>query len=64
MTCGKPTRVNGYLAQLEEQIKNACGVGQLKMSEYGIKEGELPKMVQNARENMAGPVELSNYQIA
>ncbi|NBK24728.1 MAG: iron-containing alcohol dehydrogenase [Spirochaetia bacterium] len=46
-------------------LQKACGVDQLKMSEYGIKEGDLPKMVQNARENMAGlfmvdPVELSD----
>ncbi|HKM06412.1 MAG TPA: iron-containing alcohol dehydrogenase [Sphaerochaeta sp.] len=46
-------------------LQKACGVDQLKMSEYGIKKGDLPKMVQNARENMAGlfmvdPVELSD----
>ncbi len=46
-------------------LQKACGVDQLKMSDYGIKEDDLPKMVQNARENMAGlfmvdPVVLSD----
>ena len=46
-------------------LQKACGVDQLKMSNYGIKEKDLPKMVKNARENMAGlvmvdPVELSD----
>ncbi|HKL59753.1 MAG TPA: iron-containing alcohol dehydrogenase, partial [Sphaerochaeta sp.] len=46
-------------------LQKACGVDTLKMSDYGIKAEDLPKMVQNARENMAGlflvdPVELSD----
>ncbi len=46
-------------------LQKACGVDKLKMSDYGIKKEDLPKMVQNARENMAGlfmvdPVELSD----
>lgn len=35
-------------------LQKACGVDTLKMSEYGIKVEELAKMVENARENMAG----------
>ena len=46
-------------------LQKACGVDTLKMSDYGIKAEDLPKMVRNARENMAGlflvdPVELSD----
>ncbi len=46
-------------------LHKACGVDQLKMSDYGIEEKDLPSMVQNARKNMAGlflvdPVKLSD----
>ena len=46
-------------------LQKACGVVQLKMSDYGITEEDLPRLVQNARANMAGlflvdPVELSD----
>lgn len=37
-----------------KELQKACGVDQLKMSAYKITEAELPSMVQNARENMAG----------
>lgn len=35
-------------------LQKACGVDDLKMSDYGITESELPAMVQNARQNMGG----------
>ncbi len=35
-------------------LQRACGVADLKMSDYGIRKDELPKYVQNARENMGG----------
>ncbi|NLE16166.1 MAG: iron-containing alcohol dehydrogenase [Spirochaetales bacterium] len=35
-------------------LQKACGVDDLKMSDYGITESELPAMVQNARANMGG----------
>ena len=46
-------------------LQKACGVDKLKMSDYGIKKDDLPRMVQNARENMAGlfmvdPVQLTD----
>jgi len=48
-------------------LQKDCGVDKLKMSDYGIKAEDLLKMVQNARENMAGlflvdPVELSDEE--
>jgi alcohol dehydrogenase len=41
-----------------KDLQKACGVDTLKMSYYGITEAELPSMVQNARENMAGLFEV------
>lgn len=35
-------------------LQKACKVDQLRMSDYGITEAELPLMVTNARENMGG----------
>ncbi|WP_066645484.1 iron-containing alcohol dehydrogenase [Christensenella timonensis] len=47
------------------ELQKACGVDDIKLSEYGVTEEELPKCVQNARETMGGlfevdPVELSD----
>ncbi|MEA5002160.1 MAG: iron-containing alcohol dehydrogenase [Christensenella sp.] len=47
------------------ELQKACGVDDIKLSEYGITEDELPKCVQNARETMGGlfevdPVPLSD----
>jgi len=60
----KATKAMDFVTALAD-LQKACGVDHLKMSDYGIKEEDLPKMVQNARENMAGlftvdPVELSD----
>ncbi|MEG1565019.1 MAG: iron-containing alcohol dehydrogenase [Bacteroides sp.] len=35
-------------------LQQACGVDSLKMSEWGITENDLPRFVQNARNNMGG----------
>lgn len=58
------TKAMDFVTALADMQK-ACGVDKLKMSDYGIKEDDLPKMVQNARENMAGlfmvdPVQLTD----
>jgi len=58
------TKAMDFVTALSD-LQKSCGVDQLKMSDYGIKEEDLPKMVQNARENMAGlfmvdPVELTD----
>lgn len=47
------------------ELQKACGVDNIKLSEYGVTEDEFPKCVQNARETMGGlfeadPVELSD----
>jgi alcohol dehydrogenase len=36
------------------KLKKACGVDELKMSNYGVKLEELDKIAQNARETMGG----------
>ena len=42
-----------FIAALDAFLR-ACGVGELKMSDYGITPDEFPKMVQNAKSAMAG----------
>ena len=42
-------------------LQAACGVDNLKMSDYGIKREDLPKMAKNARDTMG---DLFNYDPA
>ena len=35
-------------------MQKACNVHDLKLSDWGLKEEDLPKMVQNARDTMGG----------
>ncbi|HML38298.1 MAG TPA: iron-containing alcohol dehydrogenase [Bacillota bacterium] len=46
----KPMDFITALVKLQED----CGVGDLKMSDYGIQPGEFPAMAQNARDTMGG----------
>lgn len=55
----KPEDFLTALARLEEE----CGVGDLKMSDYGITEEELPKFTRDARYTMAGLFEADPVQI-
>ncbi len=41
-----------------EDLQKDCGVAEIKMSDYGITEEEIPLMVKNARENMGGLFEV------
>ena len=41
-----------------EDLQKDCGVADLKMSDYGMREEEIPPMVKNARENMGGLFEV------
>ena len=38
-----------------EALQRACGVADLRMSDYGISPDEFPAMVRNARETMGFP---------
>lgn len=56
-----------FVAALLE-LQRACGVADLRMSDYGIERDELPRFVRNARENMGGlfrvdPAPLSDDEV-
>lgn len=60
-------KAGDFLAAMAE-MQDQCGVGGLKMSDYGITEADLPKFAANARETMGGlftldPVELSDDDV-
>lgn len=52
-----------FIEALKEMQKN-CGVDTLKMSAYGIKKDELPKLAQNAFDTMAGLFECDRYKLS
>ncbi len=52
--------VVGALKQLQE----ACGVADLKMSDYGIARADLPKIARNAYDTMGGLFALDRYQLS
>lgn len=47
------TKPEDFLIALKD-LQDACGVGDLKMSDYGITEEELPTLTKDARYTMAG----------
>ena len=54
--------------QALRNLQKACGVDQLKMSDYGIQESDLPKLVENARYTMGGlfvldPVAMTDAEV-
>lgn len=53
MTQQKSNRPSDFMDALIRMQKE-CEVHQLKLSDWGLKEEDLPKMVQNARETMGG----------
>lgn len=53
MTQQKSNRPSDFMDALI-RIQKECEVYQLKLSDWGLKEEDLPKMVQNARETMGG----------
>lgn len=48
---GNASRPEDFLVELKK-LQDACGVGDLKMSDYGIVPEEFPLMAKNARETM------------
>lgn len=59
----KDKRAAAFLTALEKMIK-ACGMENLKMSDYGITRDELPALAKNARETMGGLFELDRYKLS
>lgn len=45
-------------------LQEACGVRNLKMSDYGIKRGEIPMLAKNAHETMGGLFTLDPYTLS
>ena len=46
-------RQAAFIAALKKLI-SACGLDDLKMSDYGVQRAEIPELVKNARETMGG----------
>ena len=53
MTQQKSNRPSDFIDALA-RTKKECHVDNIKLSEWGLKEEDLPKMVQNARDTMGG----------
>jgi len=46
------------------ELQEACGVRDLKMSDYGIKKEDIPILAENARTTMGGLFELDRYKLS
>ncbi|HBN96004.1 MAG TPA: alcohol dehydrogenase, partial [Firmicutes bacterium] len=56
-------RPRSFLKALGE-LKEKCGVSDLKMSDWGIKPGDIAKLAVNARETMGGLFEMDRYRLS
>jgi len=45
-------------------LQKDCGVYRLKMSDFGVREQELPAMADNARDTMGGLFGLDRYPLS
>jgi alcohol dehydrogenase len=45
-------------------ISKACGVRDIKMSDYGIKKEEIPVLAENARSTMGGLFQMDRYSLS
>lgn len=59
----KKSGKEAFLEALQE-MKQACGVDRLKMSDYGIQEEDLPELAENARDTMGGLFEMDRYTLS
>lgn len=46
------------------KLQEACGVRNIKMSDYGIQKEEIPTLAQNARSTMGGLFQLDRYSLS
>ena len=53
MTQQKSNRPSDFIDALV-RMQTACNVRDIRLSDWGLKEEDLPKMVQNARDTMGG----------
>lgn len=56
-------RPYAFVKALKKLQKN-CGVDDLKMSDYGIKKEDIPKLAENARDTMGGLFKCDRYQLS
>lgn len=54
----EPAHQAGDFVDALVKMQKACGMDQLKLSDWGLKEEDLPKMVQNAKATMGGLFQL------
>lgn len=54
----EPAQQAGDFVDALVKMQKACGMDQLKLSDWGLKEEDLPKMVQNAKATMGGLFQL------
>jgi alcohol dehydrogenase len=47
-----------------EELKEKCGVADLKMSQWGIQREEIPKLASNAWETMGGLFKMDRYELS
>lgn len=47
-----------------KKLQENCGVDDLKMSDYGIKKEDIPKLAENARDTMGGLFKCDRYQLS
>ena len=47
-----------------QKLQTACGVDQLKISDYGIKKEDLPGLARQARATMGGLFEMDRYRLS
>ncbi len=59
----KKERPASFLNALRE-LKEKCGVADLKMSDWGITLSDIPKLAQNARDTMGGLFAMDRYQLS
>lgn len=55
-------RAQAFIAALEK-LQKACGVDNLKMSDYGVKADEMDKLATTAKETMGGLFELDAHRL-
>ncbi|WP_428071837.1 iron-containing alcohol dehydrogenase [Candidatus Avelusimicrobium alvi] len=55
-------RADAFISALEK-LQKACGVDNLKMSDYGVKRDEMDKLATTAKETMGGLFDLDVYRL-
>lgn len=54
----------GAFIKALKKLQEACGVAELKMSDFGVKPDEIPTLADNARDAMAGLFKMDRYRLS